>query len=83
MAACYKLLKFFFYLALLAHHPWCQGMVHRSGAGSVGYSLGVPERAGSPAMGGPPEGELSGSVCSGSDTHNSMSSEVSSNRTMR
>ena len=49
----------------------CQGMVRRSGAGSMGYGLGVPERAGSPAMGAPRE-EPSGSVCSGSDTHNSV-----------
>ncbi len=37
-----------------------------------------PERAGSPAMGAPPREKPSGGVCSGSDTHNSMSSEVSS-----
>src|SRR5258708_4504832 len=37
----------------------------------MGYGLGVPERAGSLAMGAPRE-EPSGSVCSGSDTHNSM-----------
>ncbi len=51
--------------------PFCQGMVRRLGAGSVGYGLGVPERAGSPAMGAPGE-EPSGSVCSGSDTHDSV-----------
>ncbi len=49
----------------------CQGTVCRSGAGGMGYGLGIPERAGSLAMGAPRE-EPSGSVCSGSDTHNSM-----------
>src|SRR5258708_19696199 len=49
-----------------------QGMVHRLGVGSMGYGLGAPERAGSLAVGASPREEPSGSVWSGSDTHDSM-----------
>src|SRR5260370_38471519 len=50
---------------ILTQPCYCQGTVHRLGAGGMGYGLGVPERADSLAVGAPPREELSGSVCSG------------------